>query len=45
MEKLEPAARKSIEKMNTDRLRMKLAIAGVIEEEFAGMSREQLMHA
>jgi hypothetical protein len=45
MEKLEPTARKSIEKMNTDRLRMKLAIAGVNEEEVAGMSREQLMHA
>jgi hypothetical protein len=45
MEKLEPAARKSIEKMNTDRLRMKLAKAGVDEEEVAGMSREQLMHA
>jgi hypothetical protein len=45
MEKLEPAARKSIEKMNTDRLRMKLAIAGVNEEEVVRMSREQLMHA
>jgi hypothetical protein len=45
MEKLEPTARKSIEKMNTDRLRMKLAIAGVNAEEVAGMSREQLMHA
>jgi hypothetical protein len=45
MEKLEPAARKSIEEMNTDRLRMKLAKTGVGEEEVAGMSREQLMHA
>jgi hypothetical protein len=31
--------------MNTDRLRMKLAIAEVNEEEVAGMSHEQLMHA
>jgi predicted PhzF superfamily epimerase YddE/YHI9 len=45
MEKLEPAARKYIEKINTDRLRMKLAVAGVNEEEVTGMSREQLMHA
>jgi hypothetical protein len=31
--------------MSTDRLRMKLAKVGVDEEEIAGMSREQLMHA
>ena len=45
MDKLEPAAREAIKKMNTDKLRMKLAKVGVDEEEIAAMSREQLMHA
>jgi hypothetical protein len=31
--------------MNTDRLRIKLAVAGVNDEDVAGMSSEQLMHA
>jgi hypothetical protein len=31
--------------MNTDRLLMKFTKAGDDEEEVAGMSREQLMHA
>ena len=44
MDKLEPAAREAIKKMNTDKLRMKLAKVGVDEEEIAAMSREQLMH-
>jgi hypothetical protein len=45
MDKLEAAAREAIKKMSTDRLRIKLAKVGVDEEEIAGMSREQLMHA
>jgi SOS response regulatory protein OraA/RecX len=45
MDKLEPTAREAIKKMNSDRLRMKLAKVGVDEEEIAAMSREQLMHA
>ena len=45
MDKLEPAAREAINKMNTDKLRMKLAKVGVDEDKIAGMSREQLMHA
>ena len=45
MDKLEPAAREAIKKMNTDKLRMKLAKVGVDEDEIAAMSREQLMHA
>ena len=43
MEKLEQSQRELIMKMSSDRLRMKLAKAGLDEQQIAAMSREQLL--